>query len=185
MRQPPGAPTVGVQVSISTKSALVCSAFMLTLGATQTASRVFLDQSSGNNSQAKSIESRGKEKKKIKFTRGISGELLTEGGEILGFTNFTASGGVELKVLYWDFDDSPHATDVFEKQVARAIKIVERGKKLDQAGKVVGERAQVTFLSKEPHESISAVLWTDGPKFHQIQSSSLPEILELERVYRN
>ena len=95
------------------------------------ASRVILPQSSGNNSQAKSTESRGSQKKKLQFTRGISGELLTEDGETLGFTSFSASDGVELEVLYKDFDDALHANEVFEKQVARAIKIVERGKKLN------------------------------------------------------
>jgi hypothetical protein len=171
-------------MSISTKNALVCSAFMLTLGAAQMASRVLLYQSSGNNSQAKSTESRGSEKKKIQFTRGISGELLTEDGETLGFTNFSASDGVELQVLYKDFDDALKATEVFDKQISRSIKIVERGKRLDQAGKVIGERAQVILPSRGPHQKLSAVLWTDGPKFHQIQSNSLPEILELEKVYR-
>jgi len=183
MRQPPGAPTVEVQVSISTKSALVCSAFMLTLGTTQMASRVFLYQSSSNNSQAKSTESRGREKK-IKFARGISGELLTEDGEILGFTNFSASDGVELRVLYEDFHGALKATEVFDKQISRSIKLVERRKRLDEAGNIIGERAQVILPSSGPHQTLSAVLWTDGPKFHQIESTSLPEILELERVYR-
>ena len=182
--QPPGGPTGKLHVSNSTKSALICSAFMLTLGATQMANRVFLFQFPGNNFQAKSTKSRGSEKTKMQFTRGTSGELLTEDGEKLGFTNFKASDDIELQVLYWGFDDAPRATEVFEKQIARAIKVVQRGKKLDKNGKVVGERAQVTFSSRGSQETFSAILWTDGPKFHQIQSISLPEILELEKAYR-
>lgn len=122
-------------------------------------------------------------KDKLKFTTGILGEL-TEGGEKLGFTDILASDGVSLKVMYKSFGDAHQASEFFDKEVARAAKTDKREKKTDRTGKVVGERAQVFFASTRNTENYPAVLWTDGRQFHMIESKSLADILELEKIYR-
>jgi hypothetical protein len=120
---------------------------------------------------------------KLKFTAGILGQL-TENGEKLGFTDIQASDGVSLKVMYKSFGDAHQASEFFEKEIGRAVRTDKRGKKINRTGKVVGERAQVLFASIVTGEDYPAVLWTDGRQFHLIESKSLADILELERVYR-
>lgn len=112
------------------------------------------------------------------------GEIKTADGIDLGFTNFKASDGVDLRVLYWDFNDEIHAAQALEKQIARAAKIIKREPKRDSIGKVVGERVLILLPQVNHHEALSAVLWTDGVAYHEIRSLSLKDILELERVYK-
>ena len=121
--------------------------------------------------------------KKVTFENISMGEVEDEEHIHLGVTLFKSSDGNTLEVLYEDFGSSTKAHDYLEKQLAKAVKVIERRKKLDTAGKVVGERAE-TLLRLSPQEAIPAVLWTDGVKFHEIYSSSRDNILELEKVYR-
>lgn len=126
-------------------------------------------------------ESRGA--RRLKFTAFMSADVIQD-GVTLGSTFYKASDGVRLTVLYNDFDDAPDAAEFFEKELARAVKIVKQGKKTDANGKVVGERAQILLPGVKPNETIPAVLWTDERKFREIYSTSLPHILALERVYK-
>jgi hypothetical protein len=120
----------------------------------------------------------------IKFEQGNMGEIGTADGIDLGFTNFKASDGVDLRVLYWDFDDEMHAAQALEKQIVRAAKIIKREPKRDSIGKVVGQRMLVVLPQVNHHEALSAVFWTDGVSYHEIRSVSRKDILELERVYK-
>ena len=70
---------------------------------------------------------------------------------------------------------------IFDREVGRAAKILKRGPKKDAKGEIVGERAEVMLV--KPDEGITAVVWTDGYTFHEIRSSSLQDILELEKQY--
>ncbi|MFZ0885922.1 MAG: hypothetical protein WAN14_21145 [Candidatus Acidiferrales bacterium] len=122
-------------------------------------------------------------RRKVEFTEGNMGEIETADGLRLGFTNFRASDGVTLRVLYWDFDDDSGAKDAFEKEVNRAGKVLERGAKLDDAGKAIGTRARVLLTAGKPEQVLFGIIWTDGAKFHEIRSRSLRDALELEMVY--
>jgi hypothetical protein len=120
---------------------------------------------------------------KIVFENTLMGEMRDEDGVHMGFTNFRASDGNTLTVLYEDFGSPATAEAFLEKQIAKAAKVVDRKNKLGPDGTVVGERAEITVrLSAE--KAIPAVLWTDGVKFHEIYSTSRDSVLELERVYR-
>jgi hypothetical protein len=107
---------------------------------------------------------------------------LDDDGVHLGFTNFDASDGSGLRLLYEDFDSPASAQAFFEKQLAKAEKIVERKKKLNAAGGVVGERAEI-LMRRPPEKSLPAVLWTNGVAFREIYSTSRHSLLELEKVY--
>jgi len=120
--------------------------------------------------------------KKITFENTSMGEMQDEDGVHLGFTNLKASDGNALRVLYEDFGSPASAQAFLEKQIAKAVKEVERKKKLNRAGTVVGERAEI-LLRLSSEKTVPAVLWTDGVKFHEIYSSSRGCVLELERVY--
>jgi hypothetical protein len=111
------------------------------------------------------------------------GEMEDENGVHLGFTDFKASDGIGLIVLYESFGSPERALNYFEKQLAKAAKVIERKNKLSPERKIIGERAEI-LLRLNPQKAIPAVLWTDGEKFHEIYSSSLKEILQLEKVYK-
>jgi hypothetical protein len=119
----------------------------------------------------------------MEFSRGNSGELSTPDGISLGFTNYKSSDGVNLRVLYYDFRDVAQAAQAFDKLIARVAKTVKQSPKLDSKGKVVGQRAEVLLLN-DKQQTLFAVMWTDGVKYHEIRSRSLRHILELERDYR-
>ncbi len=121
--------------------------------------------------------------KKLEFDATSMGEMRDKDGVHLGFTNFKASDGSSLTVLYEGFGSPARAKDYIEKQLVDAVKVIERKDELNTAGKVVGERAEILF-SLDPHKAIPAVLWTDGELFHEIYSSSRESILELEKVYK-
>ena len=87
-----------------------------------------------------------------------------------------------MTIIYNNFGATDRASAFFENELARAAKLIKRGEKVDREGKIVGERAEI--LLPKPNEQVTAVLWTDGRKFHEIQSTSLKDILELEKIYK-
>jgi hypothetical protein len=138
-----------------------------------------------------STVSKPKKKQKLTFSKCLAPSTLTTtaSGAPLGLSSVCASNGAELAVLSNTFEDAQHATAAFTEQIAKAVKIVERGEKLDQSGKIIGERAQVLILLPipwpgQPDKPIPAVLWTDGPMFREIYAPSLSDILALEKVYK-
>ena len=111
------------------------------------------------------------------------GELMTGYGIPMGFSYFVAPDGIAVFVLYLHENDRGRATRAFQEEFAKATKIVKRGEKKGKNGTVVGERAEIHTTSKLPNRSDHAVIWTDGPTFHMIASSSLQDVLDLEKVY--
>jgi hypothetical protein len=86
-------------------------------------------------------------------------EVLVDGVKP-GVSSHKASDGVILEILYNDFNSEQQATELFDKELAKAVKIVERPTKLGKSGKAVGKRAQIVISGSKPSETISVVLWT-------------------------
>ena len=120
--------------------------------------------------------------KKTTFTNIGMGELEDQDGVGFGFTQFKASDGVGLIVLDKDFADSTKAEEYFKKRLEEAAKVIEQGNKLNDVGEVVGVRAQI-LLRIDSSKTSPALLWTDGVRLQEIYSSSLKDILKLEKVY--
>jgi hypothetical protein len=120
---------------------------------------------------------------KVKFENTGMGEMKDGEGVPLGFTNFKGSDGSTLTVLYKRFENSATAQAYFERQILKAMKVVERNKKLNTSGNAAGDRAEI-LLRFEAQKSIPAILWTDGAMFHEIYSSSRKSMLDLEEVYK-
>jgi hypothetical protein len=119
----------------------------------------------------------------MEFTVDAMGEGFDEDGVHLGFSGYTASDDTKLTAVYSYFLNATEAQEYFEKQLAKAAEVIERKKKLNSAGKVVGERAQI-LKRLGPEKTLPAILWTDGLTFHEIYSSSLKCILQLEKGYK-
>lgn len=142
---------------------------------------VFLSQSSSSGTVP--VERPARKKKPVKFQNIMMGELTTEDGVRLGFTTFKASDGVKLTAIDGEFVSAQRAHQEFDKEVAKAAKVIERGKKKDKRGTIVGERAQILVRTKAPDMPTPAVVWTNGSWFREILSTSVPDILELEKWY--
>jgi hypothetical protein len=119
----------------------------------------------------------------MEFNPTRQGLMLDEDGRGLGFSSYTASDGTDLTAVYWYFYNAPEAQEYFEKQLTKAAAVIERKKKLNAVGTVVGERALI-LKRVVPQKTLPAVLWTDGLTFHEILSSSLKCILQLEKGYK-
>jgi hypothetical protein len=114
---------------------------------------------------------------------GKMGEIETAYGVHMGFTYFTASDGVGLTMLFLAQSDQGAATEAFDQEIARAVKVMKRGDKKDGSGRVIGKRAEILTPMSKP-APYPAIIWKDGASFHEIISSSLPDALALEKVYR-
>jgi hypothetical protein len=119
----------------------------------------------------------------MEFTVDAMGEGFDEDGVHLGFSGYTASDGTKLTAVYNYFFNALEAHEYFEKQITKAVAVIERKKKLDTTGNIVGERALI-LTRVDPQNTLPTVLWTDGLTFHEIYSSSLKCTLQLEKGYK-
>jgi hypothetical protein len=120
----------------------------------------------------------------VVFTNVGIGEMFDTDERItLGFTSYKTSDGPGVTAMDYEFGSADEAHAYFVKKLSKATKVVNRRDNLNRAGKVVGERAEIlmTFDNKGIGR---AVLWTDGEEFHEIISSSVKNILKLEKLYR-
>jgi len=163
------------------RKAFLCAVSLLALGLLWSASMSAARKDGCALSHQSSNVNAPHEGNALRFTRGSSGDLIQDGVD-LGFTGYQASDGVSLIVTYNTFGDAKEASAFFEKEIAMADKVTKQGDKLDRAGKIIGKRAEI--LHSKHNEQVTAVLWTDGREFHEIQSTSLKDILEMEKVYK-
>jgi hypothetical protein len=124
------------------------------------------------------------EKGDVTFKPGSMGEIEIDHGVPLGFTDYTASDGVWLRVLYLTVTDQSQATLAFNQRLAHAISVIEKSDKRNADGAVIGERAEILAPSGKPASPYHAVVWTDGPTFHEVGSPSLAHVLQFEKAYR-
>jgi hypothetical protein len=128
------------------------------------------------------LHSRRQTKEKLHFKIMKVGKFRDQDGTHLAFTSYQASDGVKLTVTHCRFDSQVEAHNFFGKQVGRATKVMNRTERRDVSGGVYIERAEVIFPdSSGTNEQLSAIIWTNGPEFHEILSNSLKDNLELER----
>jgi hypothetical protein len=137
--------------------------------------------------QAASTGAAPQNTKQLQFKIVLAGEMLDEDKVHLGITNLLASDGVGLIVIHNKFPSAVAAQEYFDKVLARALKVTERGEKKDTAGKVVGKRASAIVPADKPDKQIPALLLTYGPEFYEIQSISSPDsrIMEMRLTSSN
>jgi hypothetical protein len=89
-------------------------------------------QSTRPDSRATTAKQARTAAKETTFESVMMGEMRDENGVHLGFTNFKASDGIVLTVLYTSLGSPENALSYFEKKVAKAEKVIERKNKLSQ-----------------------------------------------------
>jgi hypothetical protein len=117
----------------------------------------------------------------VQFKSVGVGELVDADGMRLAFTAYQGSDGTKLTAIRHEFPSQTKAEEYFDRAIKQAVTVVSSGKKEDRTGKIVGKRAQVVLPSGKVKAKALAVLWTSGGHFHEIVSSSLGNILLLEK----
>lgn len=121
----------------------------------------------------------------LKFTAGIIFDGEREDGGRFSVQVFDSSDGMRL-TLRRDFFKSPaQANEKLQGDVKKAVEITERGPKVDESGKQIGERAVMIFVPnpKNENERHATVSWTENSTYYSIQSSSLRHVLEFEKRF--
>lgn len=110
--------------------------------------------------------------KQLQFKILLAGEMEGEDKIHLSITNFLASDGVGLTLIHNEFPSAVAAQEYFEKVLAKALKVNERGEKKDTAGKVVGKRATAIVPTGKTDKPFPAILLTYNRDFYEIESVS-------------
>jgi len=108
-----------------------------------------------------------------------SGRGITE----LAFTIFKASNGEGGTVQHTTFRSSDEAKRFLDWKVGGSSKSLKQEKKLDKNRTAVGLRAELLIGPDAYGNTLSAVIWTEGEEFYFIQSESMSNARELEKMY--
>ena len=168
----------------STIGIVVCTLVGLAIGMMTQLGVLAAQQSSGPTTSSLRLPAT-KQAPAMTFKSGDMGEIEIGDGIELGFTDYTAADGIWLRVLYLTKTDQAEAVAAFNQRIAHATKVIKRSEKRDANGRVIGERAQILAPLARPAPPYHAVIWTDGPTFHEIGSPSLQHVLQFEREYRH
>ena len=98
-----------------------------------------------------------------------------------GFTNFKASNGESLMVLYGDFRNPEEANRFLDWTVGRAFKVLSPVT-TTHAKDTTEYRAEIV---PESNHSGVEVIWVIGVAVHRIRARKLADALELESQYRH
>jgi hypothetical protein len=113
----------------------------------------------------------------------LSGRAETADGTPFSFNLYKSSDGVAISVRVERHSLPAGARNELLRNIRGAIEVLERGPKLDESRKQVGERALLTSKQEESDALQTTVLWTEGSQLHFIESPSLQHALEFEKWY--
>lgn len=124
----------------------------------------------------------GAAKPQLEFrpTEGASGRSIY--GTRFSVQVYESSDGASVSSRLDRFISATRARKELQK-VVRNAKVVERHPRLDQTGRLIGEKIVVRFAAKKSNGSPVAVLWVDRNELHRIMGSSLHHVLEFEKQF--
>ena len=96
--------------------------------------------------------------------------------------NYDSPDGVNLSMRI-DTCSSPAVANKKLLKFVKNARVIKRGPKLDQMGRVVGERFVVKFPAKGKYKSQIGVLWVNKTEIYYIQSSSFVHAIEFEKRF--
>ena len=124
-------------------------------------------QSPDSSEKAAEKTNPSRDENSITFKIILAGEMRDENKIHFAITNYLSSDGVGLTVIHNEFVSDVAAQEYFERTLVKAVKITERGKKRDKAGKAVGERAEALLPTGSPDKPMQGIVLTFGPHFYK------------------
>lgn len=96
---------------------------------------------------------------------------------------YDSTDGVGVKSTVEVYYSAARSKHELTRRIKAATKIIERGNKIMQNGKVVGKRVVLISPGGTRDTPYVAVLWVDREDLHVIESISLQHVLEFERSF--
>jgi len=161
---------------------LILSGIVSLAGATRILAMPQSQGSSSTTNQKPSHSSSHRETPHFQITVMADGYYTADQSVHLGFTVYKASDGGGLEVAH-GWPSSPQAAQQYLEKVnpGQFEVVLQRGKKLDKKGNVIGERIRSVSIWNGHWTYV--VAWTNKSDYFDIRSDSLPDLLELEKLY--
>jgi hypothetical protein len=115
------------------------------------------------------------------FVNTGAGEMLADDGTVLAFATYRAADGVIVTVMHKEFPSASRAHEQIAKEASKATKVLDWNPIRNNKGSVSGERVVAVMPTSESSHTVHSILWTDGPQFYQIFSSSLQDDMKIEK----
>jgi hypothetical protein len=120
----------------------------------------------------------------FKLTRMSDGKTPT--GERSHTDSYVASDGNNVWVDFVRFDSALSARTAVQTATKDATKILDRRERPGKDGASLGVRVIAVFSPESSPASgsaqtLSALIWSDGPVLHEIRSVSLDDVLAMEK----
>jgi hypothetical protein len=96
---------------------------------------------------------------------------------------YDSTDGVGVVMTVETYSSASLARAEMMRKIKGATRIVERVRKTDQNGKLIGKRAVVIAPGDSRDRSYATILWLDQEDLNIIESSSLHVALEFERQF--
>ena len=123
------------------------------------------------------------ENQAITFADKLGAKGTTKDGAPFSTHVYESSDGVVVSMMRENRDSPPKADKALQRKLKKAIRIIERGSKLDEEGRRVGERVVAMFALDNSQKEQASVLWTNGQQLYYIESLSLKHALEFEKQF--
>jgi len=117
----------------------------------------------------------------IEFSFVKGGNGRTRQGVRFSTVLYKSSDGVSVSATTEERRSAGAANKELHTRLRATRRIVERGSKLDEKGRRIGERVVAIYVLNDKEQA--AVLWTNGQQFYYIESLSLKHALEFERQF--
>ena len=116
-----------------------------------------------------------------RFRQLTMGNGIEKDGAACSINAWRAPDGQRLVTKTIHYDSESRAKEAFEAQAKEATKTIDRGPVLNAEGQVIGQRVVFEFTVKD-QKTESMIMVTDGSKLREIQSPSLEDAIEFEKI---
>ncbi len=141
---------------------------------------ILLTPTASPGSQAEGRQAPGNGGSGEVFELHFIGNGKTSEGTPLGFRTYDGSEGNKVWVTYGVFPSVDSAKNQFQVWLKPARKVLKRGLKRNETGKVVGQRAVAVLAASGQQEELPTIVWTNGRRCYWVQSTSLASALQFE-----
>lgn len=119
----------------------------------------------------------------LEFKDLQGGRGKTPDGISFSYHLYKSSDGVGVTTIVESHSSPASAQKALRNKLRTAIKIIERGPRIEDQAEEKGGRAVFSFAVPGSHKKQAAVIWTDGQQLYRIESRSLKHALAFEKQF--